>query len=195
VIFGQLGAARDALDCYSSLQADSGFRAPQSWQALVATDFDALVLPGGHAPGMRQYLGSRQLGSLVTDFVATGRPFGAICHGPVVLARATDAESGRSLLHGRRTTCLPKSMERSAYALTAWKLGRYYRTYPTYVADEIRAALARPVDLINGPRSLGLRRGTDDDDGPTFVVEDGAYVSARWPGDSWAFAKALLARL
>ncbi|NOU30323.1 MAG: thiamine biosynthesis protein ThiJ, partial [Polyangiaceae bacterium] len=38
-------------------------------------------------------------------------------------------------------------------------------------------------------------RGTRDDDGPAFVVEDGAYVSARWPGDAYLFARKLLERL
>ena len=32
-------------------------------------------------------------------------------------------------------------------------------------------------------------------DGPAFVVEDGNYVSARWPGDAYKFARALLSRL
>ena len=66
----------------------------------------------------------------------------AICHGVLVLARAKDKATGKSVLHGRRTTCLPKYMERVAYYLTAWKLGRYYRTYDAYVEDEVRAALA-----------------------------------------------------
>jgi putative intracellular protease/amidase len=39
------------------------------------------------------------------------------------------------------------------------------------------------------------RRGTETDDTGTFVVEDGRYVSARWPGDAYAFARILLARL
>ena len=86
-------------------------------------------------------------------------------------------------------------MERSAYFLTAWKLGRYYRTYDAYVEDEVRAALANPeAQFERGPRVL-TARGTADDDRPAFVVEDGRYVSARWPGDAYLFTKKLLARL
>ena len=110
-----------------------------------------------------------------------------------MLARSLD-EQGRSVLAGQRTTCLPKYMERSAYFLTAWKLGRYYRTYPAYVEDEVRAALADPSQLVRGPRTLSAR-GTELDDNAAFVVEDGRYVSARWPGDAWAFARALASRL
>ena len=93
-----------------------------------------------------------------------------------------------------RTTCLPKYMERSAYLLTFWKLGKYYRTYPAYVEDEVTAALTSPTQFERGPRTT-TRRGTRDDDTATFVVEYGRYVSARWPGDAYRFARAFLARL
>jgi hypothetical protein len=93
-----------------------------------------------------------------------------------------------------RTSCLPKYMERAAFLATFWKLGRYYRTYPAYVEDEIRAALARPDDLVHGPRELSAR-GTDADDSPAFVVQDGRYLSARWPGDAYLFAERFIAML
>ena len=74
-----------------------------------------------------------------------------------------------------RTTCLPKYMERSAYLATFWKLGRYYRTYPEYVEDEVKAALDDPAaQFERGPRVLSAR-GTADDDSPAFVVEDGRH--------------------
>jgi putative intracellular protease/amidase len=86
-------------------------------------------------------------------------------------------------------------MERSAYLLTFWKLGRYYRTYDEYVEDEVKAALEDPrAQFVRGPRTL-TKRGTSDDDTAAFVVEDGSYVSARWPGDAYLFAKKLLERL
>jgi ribosomal protein L34 len=47
------------------------------------------------------------------------------CHGVIFLARATDTATGRSVIADKRTTCLPKFMERSAFYATAWKLGRY----------------------------------------------------------------------
>ena len=84
----------------------------------------------------------------------------------------------------RRTTCLLKYQERTGFLLTAWRLGRYYRTYPAYVEDEVRAALDDPAQLEHGPR-VYTRRGTVDNDAPAFVVEDGNYVSARWPGDAY----------
>ena len=39
------------------------------------------------------------------------------------------------------------------------------------------------------------RRDTWDDDRAAFVVRDGDYVSARWPGDAYTFAKIFAAQL
>ncbi len=190
VLFGQLGAEPAAKNDYHSMIASAAFQAPLRWRDLAERDFDGLLLPGGHAPGMRQYLGSAVLQAFVARFFETGKPVGAICHGVLVLARAKGSD-GKSVLAKRRTTCLPKYMERSAYFLTAWKLGRYYRTYPEYVEDEVKAALADPGQFERGPRNLTVR-GTADDDRAAFCVEDGNYLSARWPGDAYLFGKRFL---
>ena len=190
VLFGQLGAEPEACAFYRELEADPAFRAPHAWEATDFGDYDGLLLPGGHAPGMRQYLGSDALQRRVAAFFSSGRPVGAICHGVLVLARSIDPATGKSVLHDRRTTCLAKYQERTAYFLTAWKLGRYYRTYPAYVEDEVKAALRDPARLFErGPHAL-TKRDTADDASPAFVVVDGHYVSARWPGDAYTFARA-----
>jgi len=193
VIFGQLGAADEPKAFYREMADTPGFRAPIRWADVDPAAYGALFLPGGHAPGMRQYLGSAQLAEKVASFWALERPVAAICHGVLVLARAKGAD-GASLLTGRRTTCLPKYLERTAYFLTAWKLGRYYRTYDAYVEEEVREALGPDGQFERGPRVM-TRRGTQTDDAPAFVVEDGRYVSARWPGDSYLIAKRFLDRL
>jgi len=194
VIFGQLGAAPEPLRFYRELEQAPAFRSPLRWREVDPASFDALLLPGGHAQGMKQYLGSTRLQELVLTLWQRKIPVGAICHGVVVMARTVDPATGHSILHGKRTTCLPKYMERNGYLLTAWKLGRYYRTYPAYVEDETRAALARPEDFVRGPLTM-TKRGTATDDAPAFVVEDGDYVSARWPGDAYLFARTLATRL
>jgi len=143
VVFGALGAAKEPQRWYHELTAAPEYAAPVAWSTIEPAAFDGLVLPGGHAPGMRQYLGSEVLQAKVAQFWGTGKPVGAICHGVLVLARARTAD-GRSPLHDVRTTCLPKYMERSAFLVSAWRRGRYYRTYPAYVEEEVRAALREP---------------------------------------------------
>ncbi len=195
VVFGKLGADPEPREFYRELERSAEFASPIPWEAIDPGAFDGLLLPGGHAPGMKQFLGSPLLQAKVAEFWALERPVAAICHGVLVLARARDPRTGRSLLHDRRTTCLPAYMERLAHALTFWKLGRYYRTYPETVEAEVRAALADPrSQFVRGPLTLGAR-GTAADDRAAFVVEDRGYVSARWPGDAWLFAKRFVDRL
>jgi putative intracellular protease/amidase len=194
VLFGELGAKPEPKRFYAEMVASKELRTPITWSAIEPPDYDALLLPGGHAQGMKQYLASELLHEKVAAFAGAGKPMAAICHGVLVLARAKDAQTGKSVLHGRRTTCLPKYMERVAYYLTAWKLGRYYRTYDAYVEDEVRAALEDPSHFERGPFTL-TKHGVASSDAGAFVCEDGNYVSARWPGDAYLFAKKLVERL
>jgi putative intracellular protease/amidase len=193
VVFGKLGARPEPIAFYREMEQAPEFVTTMKWADCHAAAFDALFLAGGHAPGMRQYLGSAEVHRVIAEFFATDKPIAAICHGVLAAARAKRAD-GQSVLHGAKTTCLPKYMERAAFLSTFWRRGRYYRTYPLYVEDEVRAALAKPDDFERGPKELS-KRGTRDDDTHAFVVEDGRYVSARWPGDAYLIAKKLNARL
>ena len=189
VVFGQLGAVDEPKKFYAELQDAPRYQQPISYADIVPGAFDGLILPGGHAKGMRQYLGSTDLQAKVAAFWALDRPVGAICHGVLVLARTKNPETGESVIADVKTTCLPKYMERSAYLSTAWRRGKYYRTYDDYVEDEVRAALRNPeTQFERGPRVLS-KRGTAEDDSAAFVVQDGRYVSARWPGDAYAFVR------
>lgn len=190
VLFGQLGAEPEPKRFYDELEATPAFQRPLTYADAEASSYDGLLLPGGHAKGMRQYLESSALFDLVRAYVALDRPLAAICHGVIVLARTKDAQSGKSVLYERRTTCLPKYMERTAYFVTAWKLGDYYRTYPEYVEDEVRGVLRAPGQLVRGPLHL-FSKGTDASDAAAFVVKDGNYLSARWPGDAYLLGKEL----
>ncbi|MET7458386.1 type 1 glutamine amidotransferase domain-containing protein [Streptomyces sp. NPDC005574] len=61
----------------------------------VWTDYDALFIPGGLAPGVLRT--NEAVLSFVQGFAETGRPVGALCHGPQVLISA-------GLAQGRRMT-------------------------------------------------------------------------------------------
>lgn len=60
-----------------------------------AADYDALVLPGGQINPDRLRIEPAAL-RFVSDFVASGKPVGAICHGPWLLAEV-DAVRGRQV--------------------------------------------------------------------------------------------------
>ena len=56
------------------------------WAAVQATNYDALVIPGGGSPEYLQ-LDERVL-ALVRHFFDAGKPVTATCHGPMILAAA-----------------------------------------------------------------------------------------------------------
>jgi putative intracellular protease/amidase len=203
-------ANRDARNAYVAMSADPNYSKPLRWDDIDPSAFDALLLPGGHrARGMRDYLESATLQRHVADFFDTQKPVAAICHGVLLAARSISKRTGRSVLHGYKTTALTWALENSA-----WKLARitrfwdpnYYRTYLEQagepngymsVQQEVTRALAGPEDFLDVPRTdpeyrrkaSGLQRDSMDDARPAFVVQDRNYVSARWPGDVHTFAK------
>ena len=58
------------------------------------SDFDALLLPGGHSPDSLR--GDERFVTFTRDFVSTGKPVFAICHGPQLLISA-EVVRGRKL--------------------------------------------------------------------------------------------------
>ena len=187
-----LMANRDGLQAYRKMAASKDFQNPVSYQSLQTIDADALILPGGHAPGMKPYLESTILQRIAADFISVGKPVGAICHG-VVLAARSKLPNGRSVLFKRKTTSLLNSQELLAWGLTCLWLGSYYRTYPQTVEDEVRCSLESDTDFIRGPAPL--RRDSPSDLTAGFIVRDGNYLSARWPGDAHRFANEFLKML
>jgi putative intracellular protease/amidase len=205
-----LRANRDARNAYDQMIADPSYLAPQCWDAVDPTAFDALLLPGGHrARGMRDYLESEILQRHIADFFNEEKPVAAICHGVLLAARSTSTRTGRSVLWGYQTTALTWAFENSAWSLARimrfWD-PNYYRTYLEQngqpkgfmsVQQEVTRALARAEDFRDVPRSdpdyrrktSGLERDSIDNATPAFVVQDRNYVSARWPGDAHTFAK------
>ena len=61
-------------------------------------DFDALVIPGGHAPERMRM--RHAMVDLTREMAAAGKPVAAICHGPQLLISA-------DVLRGRTVTCWP----------------------------------------------------------------------------------------
>lgn len=187
-----LAARSDARQAYRELEQAASFRAPLAHAHLADASFDAVVLPGGHAPGMRPYLESPGLQAAVARHFGAGRPLAAICHGVVLAARSQGA-AGRSILHGRHTTALTEPMELSAWSMTRLWLGDYYRTYPETVEREVTRAVGPDGRFSRGP--FAVLRDSPARLGRGFTVRDGHYLSARWPGDAYAFSRDLVAML
>jgi putative intracellular protease/amidase len=205
-----LRADKAARAAYAELLADEAFGSPLHWGAARRSAFDALLLPGGHrARGMRAYLESPEVQQMAVDSFRAAKPVGAICHGVLVAARAVDPVTEHSVLYGRRTTALTWSLERRAWGVARYTRfwdADYYRTYVEEpgqpwgymsVQQEVTRALADPADFMDVTKETpdrrrktsGRARDTLTDERPAWVVRDGSYVSARWPGDAFTFAR------
>ena len=211
-----LRANRQAREAHARMAASPEFVRPLRYDEVNPEDYDGVLLPGGHAKPMREFLENPVLAGLLARIMADRSaeahlPVAAICHGVLALARARDAE-GVSVIARRQVTALTWALEGAA-----WRLARhtrfwepdYYRTYGEQpgepagfwsVESEIRRALAGagafhdvPPDVPDARRKTdGLHRDTPDDDRPAWVVRDGNLVTARWPGDANAFAARFL---
>jgi putative intracellular protease/amidase len=216
VVGRMLRANKDARRAYQDMLQSQEYQHPSSWTETTLDGIDALLLPGGHrARGMRSYIDSDTLQRLVVDAFARGLIVAAICHGVLLAARSVDPATGHSVLYERRTTALTWALERTAWRLTRitrfWDRD-YYRTYSEEpgqpagymsVQSEVTRALKNPTDFCDVERgsphwrakTSGIARDTATDSRPAFVVDDGTYVSARWPGDAHTFANVLSQKL
>jgi putative intracellular protease/amidase len=211
-----LRADRFGRQAYRELQRDARFQHPQTYATLRVDDYDGMVLAGGHAKGMRPYLESKLLQDFVARFFDTTdaqnrhKPIAAICHGVVLAARSLSGKTGKSVLYGRKTTSLTWKQESTAWRLSKylirfWDAG-YYRTYEEAPGEpvgyrsvemEIKRALAAECDFLDVPpdapdysaKTNGIARDRIGDARPAWVVQDGSYISARWPGDAHTFAR------
>jgi putative intracellular protease/amidase len=211
-----LRANKDGREAYLAMLRSPEYQRPVGWAQASLDGIDALLLPGGHrARGMRSYIDSDILHRLVVDAFARGIVVAAICHGVLLAARSVDPGTGCSVLYGRKTTALTWAMERMAWQLTRttrfWDRN-YYRTYTEEpgqpggymsVQSEVTRALKDPTDFCDVARgsphwrlkTSGMARDTATNSRPAFVVDDGNYVSARWPGDTHTFAAVVSQKL
>ncbi|MCT8992301.1 type 1 glutamine amidotransferase domain-containing protein [Chelativorans sp. SCAU2101] len=132
-------------------------------------DFDALFYPGGHGPLWDLAEDARSV-ALIERAEATGKPIGAVCHGPAVLRRARRPD-GAPLVQGRQVTAFSDS-EEAAVGLTA------------VVPFSVEAML----------RGNGGRYSKAADFQP-YVVTDGRLVTGQNLASSAPAAEALLALL
>jgi protease I len=96
-----------------------------------ARDFDALVIPGGHAPDKMRM--RHAMVDLARDMVAAGKPVAAICHGPQLLISI-------NALRGKTVTCWP------SIAIDVKNAGGLYVDKPVVVDGNIITS-RKPDDI------------------------------------------------
>ncbi len=175
---GPLGAGAMGLHDYKRMTAAPEYQKPIRYDEIDVDDYDAILLTGGHAPGMKQFLESKVLQEKVAGFFKQNKGVGAICHGLLVLARAIDPSTGKSVLYDYKITSLTKLLEMIGYASTFWLLGRRFRTYDAYVEDEVVAALRDPGQYSRGRLFV-----------PHVVVDRNLATSRYWLFDAVSYSE------
>lgn len=207
-----LRANKSARNAHQALINDSNFQNPCSYDQLSIEKYNGLMLPGGHAQGVKPYLENKTLQTFVAAFfedksfnnTTQHKPIAAVCHGVLVAARAVSPTTQKSVLYGKKTTALTWALENSAWSLTKYFArfwdANYYRTYMESINEpkgfwgveqEIKRVLKHESDFLDVPKgevdyankTSGVLRDSVNNAKPAWVVQDGNYFSARWPGD------------
>lgn len=96
-------AEADAKEFRAYLEGiDAELASPLDLAGVSAADYDAVYIPGGHAP-MADLATSPDLGRLLNEFERQGKVVAALCHGPAGLLSAKE-EDGSFTFAGRTLT-------------------------------------------------------------------------------------------
>jgi putative intracellular protease/amidase len=186
VDFATPGGVAPTLDPHSvdpSIVGDSAARAlraevdgiadqledPLTLSDIDIDDYDAVFVPGGHAPMVDLYQ-DPDMGRILSDAVARERIVASVCHGPAALLSAS-SDDGSWLFAGRHLAVVTDDEER-AFGTA--------QNAPWLLASRLREFGA----VVEG--------------GPNweaFVVQDGRLISGQNPASAGQLADAVLAEL
>ncbi|WP_280171489.1 type 1 glutamine amidotransferase domain-containing protein [Agrobacterium pusense] len=150
--------------------------------------FDAVYVPGGHAP-MQDLLVSRDLGKLLTDFHSKGKTTALACHGPIALLSALpDA-----------TTVTAQLEKGGSPKAGNWIYAGYKMTVISNQEEEIAKGLLNGGEMKFYPQTALEAAGgvyvSDETPWSPKVVTDRELITGQNPGSASAVAAELLQRL
>ncbi len=93
-------------------QAMAAFATTLKTSALVASDFSAVFLPGGHGT-MWDTATDEATATLVSALFIANNPVAAVCHGPAGLVKTKRAD-GQSIVFGKRVSAFTNEEETAA---------------------------------------------------------------------------------
>ncbi|MFB9909031.1 type 1 glutamine amidotransferase domain-containing protein [Allokutzneria oryzae] len=142
---------------------------PLALSAVDVADYDAVYVPGGHAP-MADLATDPDLGRLLREADAQGKVIAVLCHGPAALLSTTQTDGGFAFA-GRRLTTFTDTEERE---------GGVGENTPYFVESRLRELGA--IVETGAPWT-------------SKVVVDGTLISGQNPQSSDATARAVLTAL
>ncbi|MDP9709344.1 UNVERIFIED_ORG: putative intracellular protease/amidase [Pseudomonas fluorescens] len=150
--------------------------------------FDAVYIPGGHAP-VQDLLHSQGLGKLLNNFHQTGKTTALVCHGPIaLLSTLTDPTAfTRQLETGKTTTA------------NNWTYAGYTFTVISNQEEEIAKGLLNGGAMKFYPQTALEKAGgvfsSNTAPWASHVVVDRELVTGQNPASALAVGKTLVDRL
>jgi putative intracellular protease/amidase len=152
-------------------------------------EFDAVYIPGGHAP-MQDLLASPALGRLLTDFHQQGKPTALVCHGPIALL---------STLPGNAAFVQRMERDNRAPAPADWIYAGYQVTVISNDEEEQAKAALNGGRMKFYPQTAlqqaGVQYRSNAQPWQPKVVVDRELITGQNPASAQDVAKVLLERL
>ncbi|WP_234005080.1 type 1 glutamine amidotransferase domain-containing protein [Cronobacter turicensis] len=153
-------------------------------------EFDAIYIPGGHAP-MQDLLTSPALGQALAAFHAAGKPTALVCHGPIaLLSTLPDAPAFTRQL----------AETGHAAAQRDWIYGGYRMTVISNAEEEIAKGLLPKGGAMKfypqtALEQAGGKYSSNSEPFMSHIVTDRELITGQNPASATAVAQALLERL
>ncbi|MEG0605550.1 MAG: type 1 glutamine amidotransferase domain-containing protein [Acinetobacter sp.] len=150
--------------------------------------FDAVYIPGGHAP-MQDLLKDKQLGKLLTAFHQTGKPTALVCHGPIALMSTL-----------KNSDQIIQQLEQGKKVKTGeWIYKNYQMTVISNKEEEQAKALLKGGEMKLYPQTAlegagGVYRSNTQTWEPNIVV-DRELITGQNPASAMGVGEALLKKL
>ncbi|MDI2143612.1 MULTISPECIES: type 1 glutamine amidotransferase domain-containing protein [unclassified Pseudomonas] len=150
--------------------------------------FDAVYIPGGHAP-MQDLLHSQALGKLLSNFHQKGKSTALVCHGPIaLLSTLTDPTAfTRQLENGKATTA------------NNWTYAGYKFTVISNQEEEIAKGLLNGGTMKFYPQTALEKAGgvfsSNTSAWASHVVVDRELITGQNPASALGVGKTLVERL
>jgi len=151
--------------------------------------FDAVYVPGGHAP-MQDLLRAPALGRLLGDFHRRGKTTALVCHGPIALLSTLPDEPGfiAGLEQGRAPA-----------APAGWIYAGYKLTVISNQEEELAKGALQGGEMKFYPQTAleaaGARHVSNTTPWTANVVVDRELITGQNPASAVAVARAVLERL
>lgn len=150
--------------------------------------FDAVYIPGGHAP-MQDLLTSPALGRLLSHFHAAGKPTALVCHGPIALISTLPDAQGY-------TAALAQGSQTKA---GTWPYAGYRMTVISNQEEEQAKGLLKGGSMKFYPQTAlegaGGKYSSNAQPWTANVVADRELITGQNPASALQVGQTLLARL